>query len=135
MSGQRARRFPYGLLTRAGERTAKNVITDKYRRIRESQHANGVPFHTTNKTPTQPPFPLHSPSRGNLGRNGRRAAWAARPPRAARRAAVPVAGERGRTPQQRDNHIAQSTGRCESNRNKFQSCRFWLHIKLKITRW
>jgi hypothetical protein len=60
--------FLTALLTRAGERTARTLLQRKYRRIRETQHANGVPFHTTKKTPTQPPFPPHSPSRGNLGR-------------------------------------------------------------------
>jgi len=47
--------FLTALLARAGERTARTLLQIKYRRIRETQHANGVPFYTTNKTPTQPP--------------------------------------------------------------------------------
>jgi hypothetical protein len=41
--------FLTALLTRAGERTARTLLQRKYRRIRETQHANGLPFHTTKK--------------------------------------------------------------------------------------
>jgi predicted RNase H-like nuclease len=39
--------FLTALLTRAGERTARTLLQRKYRRIRETQHASGVLFHTT----------------------------------------------------------------------------------------
>jgi hypothetical protein len=55
------------LLARAGERTARALLQRKCRRARETQHADGVPFHTTNKTPTQPPFPPHSPTKAASG--------------------------------------------------------------------
>ena len=41
--------FLTALLTRAGECTARTLSQRKYRRIRETQHANGVPFHITKK--------------------------------------------------------------------------------------
>jgi hypothetical protein len=54
----RAARSPFSLrsfLMRAGERTARALAQRKSRRIRETQHANGVPFHTT-KAPCHIPM-------------------------------------------------------------------------------
>jgi hypothetical protein len=52
--------FLTALLTRAGECTARTLSQRKYRRIRETQHANGVPFHITKKNthPTSLPTAL-----------------------------------------------------------------------------
>jgi hypothetical protein len=52
--------FLTDLLTRAGERTARTLLQRKYRRTRETQHANGVPFshHKQNTHPTSLPAAL-----------------------------------------------------------------------------